>query len=314
MKFRILAFPLASSSYPLSRTAAAISLRQSISATSSNSKASNVSNPILYYYLFQTYPSESELKRPPNPFRQVVDKSVGAWNKMGLASEGNWKRKLYVYGERLMDQIDFEETSLKILHPPSKASRSRGRESKESEGTSNPLPPADPISLVYPSNFPDPLANFRETIVQRTPLHRSGFWRWMIIAPFTAPFALVPIIPNLPFFFCAWRSWSHHRAWKSADYLQDLLESGAIRSEPNDIFSEFYPGGSADLVRVVNKKQSEGTNHESEEAEEAQGMLLSLKRGSELVKSLGLQDRVLSEITKALEQAAARLEKAKRGR
>jgi len=255
--------------------------------------------------------------------RKGVDKAVQAWNGMGLAPEGNWKRKIYVYGERLMDKIDFEETSLKHLHPPSKRVRSREQkpEADKQEGQSmssasnNQIDTAPQISLVYPSNFPSPLLNFRETINERTPLHRKGFWTWLIIAPFTAPFAIVPIIPNLPFFFCAWRSWSHHRAWKSADYLQHLLGSGSIRPESNDEFAELYPSGSADLVSE--KKSGDNSSLGSDPTEKSGrghgSLLLSSSGATEVVKRLRLQDSALGEITKALEQASTRLEKARAG-
>lgn len=113
-----------------------------------------------------------------------------------------------------------------------------------------------------------------------------------------------------------------HPAWKSADYLQDLLNAGAIRSEPNDIFAEYYPDGSADLVRKEDERRSEGTNNENERGSETNSieggtrgeMLLSSKGVTELVKGLQLQDRALSEISKALEQTAARLQKANKDR
>lgn len=63
---------------------------------------------------------------------------------------------------------------------------------------------------------------------------------WMAISPLTAPLKLirtsyarlslnvkytnsvVAIIPNLPFFFCAWRSWSHFKGV----YLITTAETG----------------------------------------------------------------------------------------
>lgn len=65
---------------------------------------------------------------------------------------------------------------------------------------------------------------------KRGPVHRKGFLFWMLISPLTAPFMLIreltplflassllnvlfptAIIPNLPFFFCVWRSYHHYR-------------------------------------------------------------------------------------------------------
>jgi hypothetical protein len=40
-------------------------------------------------------------------------------------------------------------------------------------------------------------------------MHRSKLIWSIVIMPFTAPFMLVPVIPNLPFFYVLYRAWSH---------------------------------------------------------------------------------------------------------
>lgn len=52
--------------------------------------------------------------------------------------------------------------------------------------------------------------------------------------PFTIPFALVPVIPNLPFFYLVWRAWSHYRAYQSSKYLNDLLAQNRIAPQASD--------------------------------------------------------------------------------
>lgn len=67
--------------------------------------------------------------------------------------------------------------------------------------------------------------------------HRRGFYFWMVVIPFTAPLKLIressicaldrvltirtalAIIPNLPFFFSAWRAWSHYKG----DYYTSIF-------------------------------------------------------------------------------------------
>ena len=46
----------------------------------------------------------------------------------------------------------------------------------------------------------------------------------------TFPFALIPVIPNFPFFYILWRAWSHYKAWRGASYLESLLKLGMIVS------------------------------------------------------------------------------------
>jgi hypothetical protein len=50
----------------------------------------------------------------------------------------------------------------------------------------------------------------------------------IISTPLTAPFAIIPILPNFAFFYVLWRAWSHYKAWKGAAYLEDLLKLGMI--------------------------------------------------------------------------------------
>jgi hypothetical protein len=107
------------------------------------------------------------------------------------------------------------------------------------------------------------------------PKHRKGFYLWMGITPLTFPFKLIrtstsclypsmsllkklllAIIPNLPFFFCAWRLWSHYRgiffrdqivllvlsiiAYKPSQYLQCLLDHDLIVPEASESLNEVY--------------------------------------------------------------------------
>ena len=59
--------------------------------------------------------------------------------------------------------------------------------------------------------------------------------------PFTIPFALIPVIPNLPFFYLCWRAFSHWKAYKASDYLGLLLQQGRI-----------LPTKSAELEEIIN--------------------------------------------------------------
>jgi hypothetical protein len=111
-------------------------------------------------------------------------------------------------------------------------------------------------------------------------------------------------------------------AWKSADYLQYLIENGHIRSEASEEFAELYPSGSPDLAlaekststresdQVFNNDNPGGSS--TDKVTHGDGaILLSSAGATELVKRLQLQDSARGEITKALEQTTARLHKSK---
>jgi hypothetical protein len=162
--------------------------------------------------------------------------------------------KVYRAGERLVDRLEFEELALKSIDPSLGPSITNfGRKNpviaEAEKGVENEpqllkvcmlhrqlvrKPPFMPpqIPLLYPESIISSstvLSDLRAYTEHRIPRHRRGFYLWMIIAPFTAPFMLIrmyhifshysilpsvdgtAVIPNIPFFFCAWRSWSHYR-------------------------------------------------------------------------------------------------------
>ncbi|TCD62235.1 hypothetical protein EIP91_007194 [Steccherinum ochraceum] len=140
----------------------------------------------LTYYHFVTPPAHDD--KGASWAKWAVDKASGAWASFGQAPEGNWKRRIYVYGERLVDRIDFEELALKSVDPNLGPKLSKfGRSEAE---VSEPGTPT--IPLLYPgSALPSPLSHLRTLLEKRTPRHRKGFMMWMILAPFTAPFMII---------------------------------------------------------------------------------------------------------------------------
>ncbi|KAH8072260.1 mitochondrial K+-H+ exchange-related-domain-containing protein, partial [Cristinia sonorae] len=192
----------------------------------------------LTYYHFVTPPAKEDQGSNFTKWSNwATNKATSIWAGFGEAAEGKWQRKVYVYGERLVDRIDFEELALKSVDPNlgpklSKFGRSETQISDQGTGT---------IPLIYPgSACSSPLSHLKSLLEKRTPRHRKGFLMWMILAPFTAPFMIIPVIPNLPFFFCVWRSWSHYRAYKASAYLEELIARGAISPEKNAELDKVY--------------------------------------------------------------------------
>lgn len=58
--------------------------------------------------------------------------------------------------------------------------------------------------------------------------------------PFTIPFALIPVVPNLPFFYLVWRSYSHWRAFQSSKYLATLLQQNRIVPTKHEGMTKIY--------------------------------------------------------------------------
>ncbi|KAI0036548.1 mitochondrial K+-H+ exchange-related-domain-containing protein [Vararia minispora EC-137] len=254
-RLRILALPLSS----------AARLAKPPSATS---------YPLVYYY-FQTAPRPAD--QPPSLANRITSKAASLWARFGNAPEGNWRRRLFGYGERLVDKIEFEELALSSLDP--------------SMGPTTTSAGAAAIALVHPSFIGfAPVGHLESLLAHRAPKHRRGFWTWVAIAPLTAPFTLVPVIPNLPFFYAAWRAWSHYRAWKASEYLEGLVKRGLVEAQADAALDAVY---------------AEETGGKEGDGEER--VMLSRSGVERIGRTFGLAGAAEGQLHRAVGQARARL-------
>lgn len=315
------------------------------SASSTRTLVEDETGKILTYYQFQLSSSKEKRKRkeaggesvvetkekgwlaskmPPEGIPTYVQtKAANLWASFGKA-EGGWKLKVFQLGERAMDRIEFEELALKSVDPslgPSLAHpKSPAIERQEEKG-----PVIDNIPLFYPPSITTShlaLAQLRAYTSTRMPMHRTGFYTWAIIAPFTAPFMIIPIIPNLPFFFCVWRSWSHYKAWRSSQYLQALLDQGRIVPEASEeldkVYEEHPPSPSpaeeaaaaADSTSSSPSPSSSSTGGESSTAQPYE-RLLSKHAVKPLLEAFELGSQAEADLYRAVEQARVRIETGK---
>lgn len=98
--------------------------------------------------------------------------------------ESGWQKKLVVYGNQAFRRIPFEEWGLKSIPPLSM--RRRQEELKE----------GGKVDLVFPSTVvaeEDAEALAKKLATERQTYHRQRMTWCLIAAPFTIPFALVPV-------------------------------------------------------------------------------------------------------------------------
>ncbi|KAI0769812.1 mitochondrial K+-H+ exchange-related-domain-containing protein [Fomes fomentarius] len=272
----------------------------------------------LTYYHFVTPPDS---KNPNSWAKWAVAKASDLWAGLGKAPEGTWKRRSFLYGERLIDRLEFEELALKSLDP------SVGPRLSNIVPHSSKTQEISPIPLVYPPSVCEsPIPLLKSLVQQRTPRHKKGFWFWLTVSPLTAPFAIVPIIPNFPFFFCIWRSWHHYRAFKASQYLQGFLRQGAIVPSTSPhldaIYAKYAPRRGSLPSETHSKKPPPPSDHthkdelsekesgSSSPADSDSGLLLTKEAIPELLKTLELPEdsTFAGDMYRALEQARLRLD------
>ncbi|KAJ6561451.1 mitochondrial K+-H+ exchange-related-domain-containing protein [Mycena vulgaris] len=151
------------------------------------------------------------------------------WANFGMAEKGTLKLRAFQLGERLMDRLDLEESNLKTLDLSIAPAKNAELE----------------VPLMYPPavlSGPQSLDHLKALVEERIPLHNKGLAMWIFLAVLSAPLKLIPIIPNFPFYFCAWRSYSHLKAMRAARYIQGLLKSGRIVPQPLKALNAVYEG------------------------------------------------------------------------
>ncbi|KAI0087061.1 mitochondrial K+-H+ exchange-related-domain-containing protein [Irpex rosettiformis] len=287
----------------------------------SASKTPGTSSGHLTYYHFTTPPPHPEKTKTWSHW--ATTKAADIWAGFGKAPEGGWKRRTFVYGERLVDRMDFEEMALKSLDPSLGPSLKRFGHSKADIKPDDNLT----IPLIYPSEAcGSPISHLRTQLSKRTPKHKRGAWTWLLISPLTAPFMIIPIIPNLPFFFCIWRSWSHYRAYKASSYLEQLLDKGAIVPQSSPVLNAIYakyaaqvlPAADVQPIKQGDDIDSDASSTPSSDAESPASkpsqhekhLLLTRDAVQEITAQFDSQpdSTLAANLYRAMEQAALRLQ------
>ncbi|KAF4977449.1 hypothetical protein FZEAL_6013 [Fusarium zealandicum] len=166
--------------------------------------------------------------------RSYVDKGTAwaaklwaSWEKM----DSGWKRKVVDYGNHAFRRIPYEEWGLKSLPPLSTRRRNEELDRREK------------VELCYPSSVipPHKAEGILKTLAtERQALHRKRLIWCVIGMPITIPCALVPVIPNLPFFYLVYRAWSHYRAIAGGKHVQWLLENKLLLDSPSKTLDQLY--------------------------------------------------------------------------
>ena len=187
---------------------------------------------------------------------RVTKRAADTWAKWEAAEKG-WQKSLVKYGNRAFQRIPYQEWGLKSFPP------------------SNPTIQAEAITaekkydVLYRGNIikKDDVPKIMSRLArERKTLHWNRFVGSMMGLPFTIPFALVPVVPNIPFFYLAYRCWSHWRALKGSDHLDFILDHRMvhIKSSPEleTLYDKVAPGMHDSFAFVTAEQVEEGSDPE----------------------------------------------------
>ncbi|KAG0025672.1 hypothetical protein BGZ82_009900 [Podila clonocystis] len=146
------------------------------------------------------------------------------WEELGQAPPDGMKRKLYCVGSKMLEKIEHQEVFLK------------GIPAKEDIPDSHAK---TMVPIVYPSALKEAQvgAEFASFIEQRVPYHRKYMILSALCVPITSLFTIVPLVPNIPFFYNAFRLWSHWKAYSGAKHLAFHVKNGSIHYQASDVLN-----------------------------------------------------------------------------
>ncbi|KAF2207608.1 hypothetical protein CERZMDRAFT_115109 [Cercospora zeae-maydis SCOH1-5] len=247
--------------------------------------------------------------KPPLQER-IITKAATTWANWEKAEKG-WQKQTTLYANKLFRRIPFEEWGLKTIPPATKQ-----RLADIDQGNLQ-------VECLYPGAFvngskvPDIL---KRLATERQTLHRKRIWQCIAWMPVVAPFALVPVVPNLPFFYLVWRAWSHYKALYGGKLLQHLATHNHIKIAPSPRMDQLYAAGLISPSREATRGAPHPTPEEIKkiadvvEAQTANGtedaMLLQKWNGKLLAEGFKLPEMEI-EIERAVEQVEQGIKESK---
>ncbi|KAK4375349.1 hypothetical protein RND71_006026 [Anisodus tanguticus] len=201
MKARLVVFPIRGRNWCFSR-----------SIESSQSEAHSSNTPSTLKDLWKKISSKSA-HNSGNSFNSnlevIVDfasnKMNRAWSNLEKAPAGSLKNKLHGLGLRLLSRVKPSEIFLKSI--PKEVTQ---------------------LDITYPSSLNGQLVRrrLRHIALRGTIIHKKYLYGSVTLLPLTSFFMVLPL-PNIPFFWVLFRTYSHWRALQGSENLLRLVTNSS---------------------------------------------------------------------------------------
>ncbi|KAL1096672.1 hypothetical protein V6Z11_D06G238500 [Gossypium hirsutum] len=166
----------------------------------------------------------------------ISNKMNNAWVGLEKAPEGSFKNKLHGFGLQLLARVKPSEILLKSI-------------SKEVTN----------VRITYPPSLNSRLVRrrLRHIAMRGTVIHRKYFYGSVTLLPLTTALAVLPL-PNIPFFWVLFRTYSHWRALQGSEKLLELVSDYSRAQNPSAEMME----ASKELDELLRKGYENGSVNE----------------------------------------------------
>ncbi|ABN64405.2 predicted protein, partial [Scheffersomyces stipitis CBS 6054] len=242
---------------------------------------------------------------------KVTGIAAKGWNSLST-SKKSYNVKITNFIKKLLNTIPYEENCLKSFPSQTAMIREINEESLD-EGTASavvssqiddlniPHHQIKPIPLLHPS-FQQPTTILNQLYNFRDNAHSKHF-KYAVLCgvgiPLSLPFALVPVVPNVPGFYIAYRFYCHVKALLGVKHLNYLLEV-----EPKRELAASQEDPKVKLETITDEKAILDTKHLSFK----ERVIISEKIIDDLCSEFSM-DYLKDDLLKALKQESARLSK-----
>ncbi|CAK9437827.1 uncharacterized protein LODBEIA_P22050 [Lodderomyces beijingensis] len=258
---------------------------------------------------------------------KLVGVATRIWTKMA-DSKSSINVKIVSLVKQLLAKIPYQESCLQSFPSKSAMIREVNEESlhlvhlnkddspvivqSEVENLQIPSNQLSPIPLYHPS-FQDPstiirqLHHFRDHSLH---YHRKQAILCAVGIPLTFPLVLIPIVPNVPGFYLAYRVYCHIKALMGVRNLDYLLETPTKKDEEATVADTTHVSfkSLSEIAKIYDQFAPKDAMAELKRDDD-ESMVITSEVIDELADRLNLDSHVKEALTKALHSETARLKR-----